>query len=895
MAKKSDNLRIRLKNYQYERREATEQRRAQAEAARLQRVHERREQLARLQEKLSAGDGMERDVARLEKRALRYERFQELQSRLDASPRIRTTLALLSVVLFAAASGLLYRAFAFHGLDMEAMDNAQLARNIAAGQSFSTHFIRPFALPLAPNSLPAPDFFNAPLYPFVLAAALPFLGESDSAVSTLSLIIYVVCAALLFRLAQRLSGGNRWTASLTVLVFALSQPVLGAAIAGTGLMLSTLLLLCLLLLLTPQNAEERLDEVQVRQQQTLARDAPPPPPEVVTRPMVRQYFLAGVLCGLCYLTQYVSLLYVLPLVAAWGLALRRWRRLTVAAFVLGFVLVALPWWVRNGRLTGNPFYSLQWLELAMGTESFPGMSLLRDLGRGLESTGMAAPGFAAFVVKMLRGLMGYFSAAASVPQMALAPFVFIAFWLPSSSSSRLMKLCKAGTLAALLLTIVGLSALGRVSPLQLVPLSGLLAFIGVVTCQKLSGEWMDRWKQARIVREGRLKPGKVFLVNVWFVLGVATVFLLPLAAQLRAEAVVSDKARQARQAEKEKLTELGKALPEKRPVVTDIPWAVAWYAKRPAIWLPREVSQLDTLDKTLKAGAVSAVYLSPALLSPQSEDAGSDWQRALQQVADLRGYQKLPLQTGDIVYRRLPSLGESQTLVKKQPKSAEAYLSLGRAHLEARRARPALDAFQKAIALQPKAALLHQEAGIACLQLEAYDKARGYFQQALRLAPQLLNAQLGLAETYRIQKQTPQAIEVYEQVLADYPNQRVAMNNLAYLYAETSANRLRGLEMARRALALNPGDGAVRDTVGWMCYRTGRFAEAIAHLRLAARLLPDRGLYHLHLGQALLAVGQREEAGRALTRARSLRLTPAERREASIALSQALSGATRRR
>jgi tetratricopeptide (TPR) repeat protein len=892
MAKKPESLRVRFRNYQYERRIASERQRAEAEARRLERVHERRERLGRLHKKLNISDNMEKDAARLEKQSLRRERLHEFQSKLDASPRLRTALALLAVTLFAALTGLLYRYFSFHGLDSEGMDNAQLARNIAAGQSFSTNFIRPFALPLAPNHLPAPDFFNAPLYPFALAAALPFLGESDNAVSTLSLAIYVGCAVLLFRLAQRLSGGNRWTAALTVVAFALSEPVLGAAMGGTSLVLSAFLLLALMLLLTPRHAEERLAQVQTRILETAARDAPLPAPEVLTRGLVRQYFFVGVLSGLCYLTQYVSLLYVLPLVVLWGSALRRWRRATVLGFVLGFVLVALPWWVRNIRLTGNPLYSLQWLELAMGTDTFPGSSLMRDLSKGLASTGLVAPGLDSFVTKMLRGLLGYFSAAPSVPHMALAPFIFIAFWLPDSS--RLAALCKAGMSGALVFTIVGLSALGRVSPMQLVPLAGLLAFIGVSTCQKLSGEWMERWKLERIAREAHLKPLKVFLVNVWFMLGLGVVFLLPLAVQLRAGAISSSKADEARAAEKEKLVEMGKALPEKRLIVTDIPWAVAWYAKRPAIWLPKEVPQMDTLEKTLKAGAagsVSAVYLSSALLLPQSEDAGSDWQRAVQQVADLRGYQKLPLRTGDILYRRLPSLGESQTLVKTQPESAEAYLSLGRAHLDAGRARPALDAFQKAIALRPKAAVLHQEAGIACLQLEAYDKARTYFQQALRLSPQLLNAQMGLAETYRVQKQTPKAIEVYERVLADYPNQRVAMNNLAYLYAETSANRLRGLEMARRALALNPGDGAVRDTVGWMCYRNRRFAEAIAHLRLATRLLPDRGLYYLHLGQALLAAGQRDEAGRALLKARSLRLTPEEKREAEAALSQTLPSA----
>src|SRR5438067_1797706 len=87
-----------------------------------------------------------------------------------------------------------YRCFRNMGTQ-EAMDSAQLARNIATGKGYTTYFIRPFSMfllarengrrmppgtrvgELTKVSERHPDIANAPLYPIVLAGlmkALPF-------------------------------------------------------------------------------------------------------------------------------------------------------------------------------------------------------------------------------------------------------------------------------------------------------------------------------------------------------------------------------------------------------------------------------------------------------------------------------------------------------------------------------------------------------------------------------------------------------------------------------------------------------------------------------------------------------------------------------------------------
>jgi len=148
---------------------------------------------------------------------------------------------------------------------------------------------------------------------------------------------------------------------------------------------------------------------------------------------------------------------------------------------------------------------------------------------------------------------------------------------------------------------------------------------------------------------------------------------------------------------------------------------------------------------------------------------------------------------------------------------------------------------------------------------------------------------MGLADTLYARGDQARAIEVYEKVLADYPNQPVAVNNLAYLYAQDNKNLYRALEMARRAVANNPQNGRMRDTLGWVCFRAGRHADAAVHLREAVRLLPDEGIAYYHLGKLLLARGERDKAATVLTKALSLRLSSTDKADAAAAYRLAMS------
>src|SRR5437870_4102109 len=98
--------------------------------------------------------------------------------------RGKAVLQWVVVVLGAAVLSLVYTLWQFRGLEKrEAIDMAQLARNISRGQGYTTSLVRPVSLwhlrtyradhdPMFEHH---PDLYNPPLYPLMLAGIFRLL------------------------------------------------------------------------------------------------------------------------------------------------------------------------------------------------------------------------------------------------------------------------------------------------------------------------------------------------------------------------------------------------------------------------------------------------------------------------------------------------------------------------------------------------------------------------------------------------------------------------------------------------------------------------------------------------------------------------------------------------
>jgi len=111
-----------------------------------------------------------------------------------------------------------------------------------------------------------------------------------------------------------------------------------------------------------------------------------------------------------------------------------------------------------------------------------------------------------------------------------------------------------------------------------------------------------------------------------------------------------------------------------------------------------------------------------------------------------------------------------------------------------------------------------------------------------------------------------------------------ALNHLGYSLAVRGKSLNEALEFVRRALALDPWNGAYLDSLGWVYYQMGRYREALEPLERAARELPRDATILEHLGDCYHSLGDPERALAVWNRALENEPQSVEKLRAKIAL-----------
>jgi uncharacterized protein HemY len=78
--------------------------------------------------------------------------------------------------------------------------------------------------------------------------------------------------------------------------------------------------------------------------------------------------------------------------------------------------------------------------------------------------------------------------------------------------------------------------------------------------------------------------------------------------------------------------------------------------------------------------------------------------------------------------------------------------------------------------------------------------------------------------------------------------------------ADRNIRLLEARQLITQALQLAPEDAYIQDSLGWVAFRQGQYAEALKILQTAYKVRPDAEIA-AHLGEVLWVMGQRQEAG----------------------------------
>jgi tetratricopeptide (TPR) repeat protein len=112
-------------------------------------------------------------------------------------------------------------------------------------------------------------------------------------------------------------------------------------------------------------------------------------------------------------------------------------------------------------------------------------------------------------------------------------------------------------------------------------------------------------------------------------------------------------------------------------------------------------------------------------------------------------------------------------------------------------------------------------------------------------------------------KNFAEAVGHYRKALELDERNIMALNNLAYILLEYTNQPEEAYKFAAKAGEIAPDNPAVQDTLGWVFYRKGMYAEATRYLERAASKQSDSTTL-LHLGSAYMKIGDRTRGSQML-------------------------------
>jgi tetratricopeptide (TPR) repeat protein len=215
----------------------------------------------------------------------------------------------------------------------------------------------------------------------------------------------------------------------------------------------------------------------------------------------------------------------------------------------------------------------------------------------------------------------------------------------------------------------------------------------------------------------------------------------------------------------------------------------------------------------------------------------------------------------------------------KHPDWQPLRVALGNVSFRSGNVDDAIMYFTELIKVNPKAADIHLKLGECYAMKGDMTKAVASYQKARELQPNDVLAQLRLGMLYDGLGRRDEARPIYEQILKLQPDNPFALNNLAYLIAETGGDLDQALALAQRAKQRLPDHPDVADTLGWIYIKKQLSDNAVQVLRDLVSKQPARSTYRYHLGLALYQKGDKAGARRELSSALQQKPSKAEEGE----------------
>src|SRR5262249_17381285 len=117
-----------------------------------------------------------------------------------------------------------------------------------------------------------------------------------------------------------------------------------------------------------------------------------------------------------------------------------------------------------------------------------------------------------------------------------------------------------------------------------------------------------------------------------------------------------------------------------------------------------------------------------------------------------------------------------------------------------------------------------------------------------------------LGSLYEREKDYEKSEKAFRKVLELNPKHAPTMNYLGYMWADRDVQLQEALELLKKAVDLEPNNGAFLDSLGWVYFRLNQLDDAETYLKKALERVRKDPTIHEHLGDLYYRKGQYEEA-----------------------------------
>ena len=213
----------------------------------------------------------------------------------------------------------------------------------------------------------------------------------------------------------------------------------------------------------------------------------------------------------------------------------------------------------------------------------------------------------------------------------------------------------------------------------------------------------------------------------------------------------------------------------------------------------------------------------------------------------------------DITNKKYKSaLARVESIKKAQPDNATGWVVQGDVYMAQKRYEKAVSSYKKAMAKNVNNNKIVFKLANAYKIADKFDESAKTLITWLKKHPSDISGHMLLAQYYQGNNMNDKAAESYETVIKMDEKNLIALNNVAWIYAEQENPK--AVKYGRMAYDLASNNPAIADTYGWALVKNNKLDKGLNLLKQASVQAPNLGDIKYHVAYAYHKQGKNKEA-----------------------------------